>query len=65
MLSPFLQGLHIDAVMLGNMRFMGASMLHVVCSAIVGLCIAKEFYRSVSGKILWRRTTCRMHDVMW
>jgi len=53
-LNPLLEG-HINtSFATGNMRFLGASLLHVVTSAVVGYCIAREFYRSRLGKIIWR-----------
>ena len=42
----------VDSIITGNMRFVGASVLHVMTSAIVGLALAISFYRS---KILRRR----------
>ncbi len=53
-LNPLLVGSGIQAVITTNMRFVGASLLHVVCSGILGYCIACEFYRPLWGKISWR-----------
>ena len=38
-------GAALDAVATGNMRFMGASLLHVLTSGVVGAVIASEFYK--------------------
>ena len=53
-LNPLLDGHSIQAVLTGNMRFVGASLLHVVSSAVLGYCIAREFYRSKLAKNIWR-----------
>jgi RsiW-degrading membrane proteinase PrsW (M82 family) len=45
LLDPLSGGRIIDTIITGNMRFVGASILHVMCSAIVGLGIAFFFYR--------------------
>lgn len=36
-----------------NIRFIGATLLHVVASAFVGAAIAAGFYRSMPARILW------------
>jgi RsiW-degrading membrane proteinase PrsW (M82 family) len=43
--SPLAGGDIVDSVLTGNMRFIGASVLHVVSSAVVGLSLALSFYR--------------------
>lgn len=53
-LTPLLDGQYLDGAMVGNMRFIGASLLHVVCSGVLGYCIGREFYRSSAWKLLWR-----------
>ncbi len=53
-LNPLLGGHAIQGLAAGNERFIGASLLHVVCSAILGFFIAREFYRSRLAKTLWR-----------
>lgn len=53
-LNPLLDGHTFQSLVTGNMRFIGASLLHVVCSAILGYCIAREFYRGRVAKISWR-----------
>ncbi len=54
MLTPLLEGDLFKGFITGNMRFMGASMLHVVCSGILGYCIAREFNGTKIWKMLWR-----------
>ncbi len=53
-LNPLLDGNLQASFATGNMRFIGASLLHVVSSAALGYCIAREFYRSVMAKIAFR-----------
>lgn len=50
--NPLMMGDFVDSVITGNMRFVGASVLHVMTSAIVGLGLAFAFYRP---KIVRRR----------
>lgn len=51
-LNPLLEGRIFDGLATGNMRFLGASLLHVVCSAIIGYAIGREFYQ----KTVWKRS---------
>lgn len=54
-LNPFLAGEPMQAIfMTGNMRFIGASLIHVVSSAVLGYCIGKEFYKPRFWKNIWR-----------
>jgi RsiW-degrading membrane proteinase PrsW (M82 family) len=53
-LNPLLEGQGLQSLITGNMRFLGASLLHVVSSAILGYCIAREFYRGRFMKFVWR-----------
>lgn len=53
-LSPMLDGNIFKALITGNTRFIGASMLHVVCSAILGYTIAREFFKGKVLKMAWR-----------
>lgn len=47
---PFADNSIIDTVITSNLRFVGASLLHVIASASVGIAIAFSFYRSASIK---------------
>ncbi len=59
-LKPIFEGDLIRSIVTTNLRFIGATLLHVVSSASVGLCIAMAFYHSretrrialISGLIL-------------
>jgi len=53
-LNPLLDGNLQASFATGNMRFIGASLLHVVSSAVLGYCIAREFYRSRIAKFAFR-----------
>jgi RsiW-degrading membrane proteinase PrsW (M82 family) len=53
-LNPMIDGKMLDGLATGNMRFLGASVVHVVSSAIIGYAIAHEFYDKVWKKVLWR-----------
>ena len=53
-LNPMIDGKFIDGLSTGNLRFLGASVVHVVASAIIGYAIAHEFYDKVWKKVLWR-----------
>lgn len=43
--SPLLQGAYDEVLISGSMRFVGATLLHVVASASVGVCMAFAFYK--------------------
>jgi len=43
---PLLAGESTTAFMTGNMRFIGATMLHVATSAIIGIFVSFSFYKS-------------------
>ncbi len=45
-LKPIETGDAIQAFISGNMRFIGATLLHVIASASIGFCIALTFYKS-------------------
>jgi RsiW-degrading membrane proteinase PrsW (M82 family) len=55
-LNPLLEGDVFKGIMATNMRFIGASMLHVICSATLGYFIATAFYRGLVAKMLARVT---------
>lgn len=45
LLDPLSGGKIVDTIITGNMRFVGASILHVMTSAIIGLGLALFFYK--------------------
>lgn len=54
LLAPLLQGDAMGSIMTGNLRFMGASLLHVVASGAISICIAYGFYKhGFVRKVYW------------
>lgn len=54
LLAPLLQGDTVGSIMTGNLRFMGASLLHVVASGTMAVFIGYAFYRNMKMKeIFW------------
>lgn len=46
LVTPLLQGDTTTALITTNMRFIGATLLHVATAAIIGICIAFSYFRS-------------------
>lgn len=46
LLSPLSGTTPVETIMTGNLRFVGATLLHVLSSAVVGLALAFSFYKS-------------------
>lgn len=53
LIDPFIKNDLIHGIMTGNMRFIGATLLHTVSSASIGLFIGFNFYDSKMKKIVW------------
>jgi len=51
--APLIKGGIINTIVTINLRFIGASLLHIAASGIVGLCLGFAFYKPLRGKILW------------
>jgi RsiW-degrading membrane proteinase PrsW (M82 family) len=51
--TPLLSHDFMTTVVTGNLRFMGASVLHIVTSGLVGFAISLSFYKGVWSKILY------------
>lgn len=51
LIDPVTKGSFMELIITGNMRFIGATLLHVMTSSIVGLFIALSFYKTK----LWKR----------
>jgi RsiW-degrading membrane proteinase PrsW (M82 family) len=49
--SPLSEGNVTESLITGNIRFVGASLLHTICSAAIGIAIAISFYRDRFAKI--------------
>ena len=51
--TPLSGGEYVASILLGNFRFVGATVLHVVASALVGICLAFVFYETRGKRILY------------
>lgn len=49
-LKPLVQGDIVRSIITTNLRFIGASLLHIVSSASIGLCIALAYYENSKVK---------------
>ncbi len=52
LIKPLLAGDGLQGFLLGNMRFIGASVLHVVASSAIGIAIGLSFYKHKVVKIV-------------
>jgi len=52
LLSPLAGATVIDHVMTGNLRFIGATLLHVLASAVVGISLALTFYKPLYVRLM-------------
>lgn len=53
LIEPFAKQAFTEGILTGNMRFIGASLLHTLSSGIVGFSIAYSFYKTRTKKILY------------
>lgn len=53
LMSPLAGGTVLATVLTGNLRFIGATLLHVLSSSVIGLGLAFSFYKSRSMKIVY------------
>jgi RsiW-degrading membrane proteinase PrsW (M82 family) len=55
LLGPLLAGESFTAIITGNLRFMGATLLHIACSGVIGIFVAFSFYKHGRAKkrIVW------------
>lgn len=49
--NPLVQGDYINSFLTGNFRFLGATLLHVLASGTVGICMALVYYKSTLVKV--------------
>lgn len=54
LISPLLEGDVTRSIATGNLRFIGATLLHVISSAVVGIFLAFAFYKSKHIKTIYR-----------
>ena len=50
LLNPIMDGDFVSTIINGNLRFLGATLLHTLSSAVVGVMIALSFYRKKTLK---------------
>lgn len=50
-MGPLSDGKLAEGLLTGNMRFIGATLVHVVSSALIGYTLGSSFYRSIPVKI--------------
>lgn len=53
LLSPYAGGTVLQTILTGNLRFVGATLLHVLSSATVGVALALSFYKTKRLKRLY------------
>lgn len=51
MMNPLAAGDYVTVAVTGSFRFLGATLLHVLASATIGVFIAFAFYRSTAAKV--------------
>lgn len=52
-LTPLSNGELNTVAVTGSFRFLGATLLHVLASATIGICLAFAFYKSVTKKLIY------------
>ncbi|HYF10570.1 MAG TPA: PrsW family intramembrane metalloprotease [Candidatus Paceibacterota bacterium] len=52
LLAPLSQGGIADTLATGNLRFIGSTLLHVICSSIIGIALAYSFCKTPGKKAL-------------
>jgi len=55
LLNPLTDGNIIESILTGNLRFLGATLLHTLSSATIGVAMALSFYKS--KRLKWIYTT--------
>lgn len=56
LLGPISGGSIVQTILTDNLRFVGATLLHVLCSAVVGIALAFSYYRSNRIRALYAVT---------
>lgn len=51
--KPINDGNLIEAIIYGNLRFIGASLLHIMASATIGIMMAFAFYKNKAKRVLY------------
>ena len=53
LLSPLSGDTLVQTVLTGNLRFVGATLLHVLSSAVIGVALGLSFYKPKASKLLY------------
>jgi RsiW-degrading membrane proteinase PrsW (M82 family) len=53
LMDPIQNGNFASTIINGNLRFVGASLLHTISSATIGICMGLSFYKSRAKKFLY------------
>lgn len=54
LINPLIEGDVTKSFATGNLRFIGATLLHVICSAIIGVFLSFSFYKSKHIQVIYR-----------
>ncbi len=52
LIEPVSIGAIAQSIVTGNMRFIGATLVHIVCSATIGFALGETFYRGMVSKFI-------------
>ena len=52
LMNPLMQGDVTSSIIMGNLRYLGATLLHVVASSSIGIAIGLSFYKSKLIKVI-------------
>ncbi len=50
--NPLIMNNFVDSALTGSFRFLGATLLHVLASGTIGICLALSYYRSRTTQII-------------
>ncbi len=53
LLTPIINDSFVNAIITGNFRFFGATLLHLLSSSVVGIMLALSFYKDINTKITY------------
>jgi RsiW-degrading membrane proteinase PrsW (M82 family) len=53
LIDPLISGNLASTFMTGDLRFIGATLLHIACSGVIGVCLAFSFKKSTQVKVVY------------
>jgi len=53
LLNPLVDGQIVDGILTGNLRFLGATLLHILSSAVIGIAIGFAYFKGKAKKRLY------------